>query len=100
MEDSDFLCNLNMSFFQHAKMFGSVSTYFSCVVSTGRDLTLPIKSSSAKKKIKERKKAAVLWKCSHSAHPSPSPDRSSSQHLPLSARCASVLIIALFIMLV
>lgn len=37
-------------------MFGSVSTYFSCVVSTGRDLTLPIKSSSAKKKEKKEKK--------------------------------------------
>lgn len=61
MEDSDFLCNLNMSFFQHAKLFGSVSAYFSCVVSTGRDLTLPIKSSSAKKK--KRKKGKKQLSC-------------------------------------
>lgn len=80
-EDSDFLHNLNMSFFfQHAKMFGSARAYFSCVVLTGRDLTLPIKRSLKKKK--ERRQtaaAAVSWKCSYSARPS------ASQKMELSA---------------
>lgn len=49
-EDSDFLYNLNMPFLQHTKMFGSARAYFSCVVLTGRDLTLPIKRSLKKKK--------------------------------------------------